>query len=96
MHVVSGPKWLTSRYIFSSQYPHLTTIRKDPKVLRDGGTVSWKESGTLNHGKEGHPQTHRCVRYTREKQMSIMAVKWEALLVTAASTVLANMCVLSL
>ena len=96
MHVISGPKWLTSRYIFSSLYPHLTTIRKDPKVLRDGGTVSWKESRTLNHGKEGHPQTNPCVSYTREKEMSIMAVKCEALLVTEASIILGNMCVLSL
>lgn len=94
MHVTSGPKWLTSGYIFSSLYRHLITICKDPKVLRDGGTVSWKESGTLNHGKEGHPQTNLCVSYTREKEMSIMAVKCEALLVTTATIILANMCVL--
>lgn len=92
MHVISGPKWLTSKYIFSSLCPHLATIHKDPKVLRDGGTVSWNESGTLNHCKEGHPQSNHIVNYLREKDTSIMAVKCEGLLVIAASIISANMC----
>lgn len=96
MHVTSGPMWLRSKCIFSFLFSHLTTASRGLQILGDGGTARWKESGSLNHNDEGHPETNHTGNSVNEKQTSILlSLKCGGLFVTAASIILANLLIIS-